>query len=227
MQLPSYFLSRPPLDRCPATLRAFARLYAEAVLPAHGQALDYTLAAPKWQFLCWLCETHDILLHGSGNPGIREFEPRKSSDVDAFGDRRAVYAASDGIWALYFAIVDRDRYVRSLINACFRTVEEDGTRSDPYYYFSIDEDALPHQPWRSGTVYILPRAGFEQQPRQSYRGVELDIAQWASLVPIRPLAQVAVSPDDFPFLAQIHAHDMAVVNQRATRDPKGFPWVDE
>jgi hypothetical protein len=227
MPLPSYFLLRPPLDLTPATLRAFAQLYAEAVLPAHGQTLDYSVAAPKWQFLCWLCDTQDILLHGSGNPGIRLFEPRKSNDLDEFGNRQAVYAASDGIWPLYFAIVDRDRYVRSLINACFRVVEEDGTRSDPYYFFSVNADALPYRPWRSGTIYILPRAGFEQQPRQSYRGAELDLAQWASLVPVQPLAQVAVRPADFPFLAQIRAHDMAMVNQRAERNPKGFPWVDD
>jgi hypothetical protein len=53
------------------------------------------------------------------------------------------------------------------------------------------------------------------------------MAQWASLVSVQPLAQVAVSPADFPFLAQIHAHDMAMVNHRADRNPKGFSWVDE
>jgi len=123
--------------------------------------------------------------------------------------------------------VDRDRYVRSLINACFRVVRTDGVRGDPYYFFSIDDDALPHQPWRSGTIYILPRAGFEQQPRESYRGVDVETAQWASPTPVQPLARMAVSPDDFPFLAQIRAHDMAVVSRRASLNPKGFPWMDE
>jgi hypothetical protein len=55
----------------------------------------------------------------------------------------------------------------------------------------------------------------------------LDIAQWASLVPVRPLAHLAVSPADFPFLAQVRGHDMAKVNQRAERNPQGFPWVDD
>lgn len=227
MQLPSYFLTRPPLDDSAATLEAFARLYADVALPGHGQPLDYMLAVPRWQFLCWLCDTQDVLLHGSGNPDIHEFEPRQSNDVHEFGNRQAVYAASDGLWAMYFAIVDRDRYVRSLINACIRVVGADGTRGDPYYYFSINDDAFEHQPWRAGTIYILPRAGFEQQPRQPYRGVELDVAQWASLAPVRPLAQVAVGPADFPFLAQIRAHNVAVVSERAARDPHGFPWVDE
>ncbi len=227
MQLPAYFLPRPPLNLSPTTRAAFAEIYAEAVQLGHGQAVDYTLAAPKWQFLSWLCDTQDVLLHGSGNPSIREFEPRKSDDLDEFGNRQAVYAASDGIWPLYFAIMDRDRSVRSLINACFRVLGPDGTRSDPHYYFSIDDDALPHQPWRVGTIYILPRAGFIPQSRASYRGMEVEIAQWASPIPVRPLARMTVSPADFPFLTQMRGHDMAVVSQRAERNPQGFPWVDE
>lgn len=227
MQLPAYFLPRPPLDLSPATLTAFAGLYQDAVQPAQGRPFDYTLAAPIWQFLCWLCDTQDVLLHGSGASGIETFEPRKSNDTDEFGNRQAVYAASDGIWPLYFAIVDRDRHVRSLINACFRVVETDGARSDPYYFFSIDAEAMPQQPWRAGTIYMLPRAGFEQQARESYRGVDLEIAQWASLVPVQPLARVDVRPADFPFLDQVRTHDMAVVKQHAERDPQGFPWLDD
>lgn len=227
MQHPAYFLPRPPLDLTPTTRAAFARLYAEIVRLSHGQAVDYTLATPKWQFLSWLCDTQDVLLHGSGNPSIQEFEPRKSDDLNEFGDRQSVYAASDGIWPIYFAIVDRDRFVRSLNNSCSRMLGPDGARSDPYYFFSIDDDALPHQPWRVGTIYILPRAGFAQQSPASYRGMEVEIAQWASPTPVRPLARLSVGPADFPFLAQIRGHDMAVVSRRAERNPQGFPWVDE
>jgi hypothetical protein len=111
MRLPPYFLSRPPLDLSAATHAAFAGFYREVILAADGGMVDYAFTAAKWRFLCWLCDTQDVLLHGSGNSDIRVFEPRKSNDVDAFGDRRAVYAASDGIWPLFFAIVDRDRSV--------------------------------------------------------------------------------------------------------------------
>lgn len=223
--LPPYFLPRPPLYLAPARLTAFTRLYTGAVLLAHGQSVDYPLAAPTWQFLCWLCDTQDILLHGSGNPAIRTFEPRQANDVEEFGNRRAVYAASDGIWPLFFAIVDRERHVRSLVNGCFRLVGADGAVSDPYYYFSINADAAPHQPWRVGTIYILPRAGFAQQPRAWMRGVQVEFAQWASLTPVEPLARLAVTPADFPFLDRIRRHDMDVVSQRAERDPHGFPWL--
>ena len=93
--MPGCFLPRPPLDRSPVTLAAFTQYYRRAVLHSAGQTLAYPLAVPKWQFLCWLCNTQEIVLHGSGNPGIREFEPRQANDIVAFGNRQAVYAASD------------------------------------------------------------------------------------------------------------------------------------
>lgn len=225
MALSPYLLPRPPLDTRPETLAAFSRLYEETVAPGSGAPINYTLDVPRWQFLYWLCDTQDVLLHGSGDPAIREFEPRQSNDITEFGNRKAVYAASDGLWPMYFAIVNREM-VQSLNNACFRVVAPDGSVGEPLYFFSVEAD-LSQAPWRAGTVYILPRAGFEPQPRGEYQGVQLEVAQWASPEPVRPRARLAVSPEDFPFLAQIRSHDMAVLRARAERNPEGFPWVDE
>ena len=183
------------------------------------------IAAPKWQFLRYLCERKEIVLHGTGRGDIAEFEPRQSSDVEEFGARRAVYAASDGIWPIYFAIVDRT-YATSLLNACLRVVGEDGNRSEPYYFFSINGDALAQRPWRRGTIYLLPRATFEQQPPRPYGGAQVEVAQWASPLRVRPMAQLAVGPEDFPFLGQIYPHDPPTILERASRDPGGFPWIE-
>lgn len=226
MQLPAYYLAQPDADWGAETLASFERLYAEAVAPGNGAEIAYTLPAPKWQFLCYLCDHKGVVLHGSGSPNTIEFEPRQSNDVIAFGNRRAVYAASDGIWPLYFAIVDRERYVTSLVNSCFRIIEA-AERSAPYYYFSINGDALPHAPWREGTIYLLPGDSFEQQPRQRSRGVEIELAQWASLTPVKPLAKLPVKPEDFPFLTQIRPHDPAALRARVLADPEGFPWLEE
>jgi len=226
MQLPAYFSTRPGPEPDAGTAASFDRLFAETVEHGTGEEIDYKLQAPKWQFLCYLCDTKGVLVHGSGNPDIAEFEPRQSNDITEFGNRSAVYAASDGLWAMYFAIVDRDRYVSSLMNACFR-VMEDGQWSEPYYFFSINEDAIPHRPWRRGTVYLLPRATFEHQAPGDYQGMVLEIAQWASPVAVKPLAKLAVGPEDFPFLSQIYPHDPKIVSVRAASDPEGFPWMDE
>lgn len=226
MSLPPYFLPQPTTNWAADTIAAFEQLYTEAVAAGTGAEIDYTLPMPKWQFLCYLCDHKLIVLHGSGKLAIDEFEPRQSNDVNEFGNRQAVYAASDGIWPIYFAIVDRDNYVTSLINSCFRIIET-GMESGPYYFFSINGDALPHNPWRKGMIYLLPRASFEQQAREHYRGVEIDLAQWASPVAVKPLAKLAVRPADFPFLAQILPHDPAVIRERAAANPNGFPWLDE
>jgi hypothetical protein len=226
LSLPPYFLTQPAANWDAAdTTASFDRLLEETVARGNAEEIVYTLAAPKWQFLCYACEHSSIVLHGSGDAAIAEFEPRKADDLAEFGNRRAVYAASDGIWAMYFAIVDRDNHVSSLVNACFRVVTETG-KSEPYYFFSVNGDALPHRPWRRGTIYLLPREPFEPQPRQSIRGWEIEVAQWASAVPVRPLAKLSVGPEDFPFLDRIVPHDPAVLRERARADPEGFPWQD-
>jgi hypothetical protein len=227
MVVPPYFAARPSPDPDPDTAAAFERLFAATVERGLGTVIDYTLPAPKWQFLCYLCDHKRIVLHGSGRPDIREFEPRQSNDIEEFGNRRAVYAASDGIWPIYFAVMDRDGGVTSLINACVRVVGADGGKRGPYYFFSINADALPRRPWRRGTIYLLPRHTFEQQAPRPYHEGQLEVAQWASLVPVRPLAQLPVEPEDFPFLARLHGHDVRVVQERVARNPDGFPWLDD
>ena len=150
MELPCCFSPRPtPRPDC-GTIAAFERLFAKTVERGAGRVIDYTLVAPKWQFLCYLCDHKEIVLHGSGQPDILEFEPRQSNDIAEFGNRRAVYAASDGIWPIYFAVIDRDGGVTSLVNSCARVVGSDGSRSEPYYFFSINADALSRRPGATG-----------------------------------------------------------------------------
>jgi hypothetical protein len=88
----------PPPDA--ATRAEFDRVLDEAVLAGAAEFIDYRLAAPKWQFLCYAAHRGGFVLHGTGNPDIAMFEPRQSNDVDDFGNRCAVYAASDGLWPI-------------------------------------------------------------------------------------------------------------------------------
>ena len=80
-------------------------------------------------------------LHGSGDPNIALFEPRQSNDLNDFGNQKAIYAASDGLWAMFFAIVDRDR-VTSITNACVRLEDDTGAVHGPLYVFSVSQSAL-------------------------------------------------------------------------------------
>jgi len=225
MTLPDWLVARPPGPDDEVTAQ-FADLWAEHLAGGTGRAVDYRLAAPRWQFLCWLADTQDVLLHGSGSADIEEFEPRQADDVGEFGARLAVYAASDGLWPMYFAIVDRT-VVGSLVNASMHVLDDDGRLTGSYYYyFSVDRDALAVGAWRSGSVYVLPRETFEAQPEEVWDGRRLASTQWASAVAVRPLARVDVRPEDFPLLADVNGHDPAVVTARAAADPDDFPWRD-
>lgn len=221
MMLPDYWLTRPSAD-ADAQI-AFDELLQTTLRIGECPTIDYTLPYAKWQFLCHLADHHDIALHGSGNPNIEMFEPRQSIDLNEFGNQKAIYAASDGIWAMFFAIVDRER-VGSITNACIRLVDAAGNIQGPYYVFSVSQSALPNQPWRTGTVYLLPRSTFVNEPPITFGSYQARIAQLASPVPVQPLAKLMVTPSDFPFLMQIRGHDDERLQEYATALQTGAPW---
>lgn len=201
-------------------------LFSES-LQNPGLDLTKHIPIPLWQFCCYLTDTHPVVLHGSKNPAITTFVPRRSFDRNPFGNRSAVFAASDGIWPMFFALVERDRYQLSLMNACFRVVEPGGKRSVPFYFFSITQTALPQYPWSNGVIYLLPKTTFEQHPPQHADGITYEIMEWASLQAVQPIAYLRVCPEDFPFLAQVRGHDEAVIQERAKANPEGWPWINK
>jgi len=226
MMLPDYWLTQPSVSFDDRAQIAFDELLKTTLISGGCPTIQFTLPWPKWHFLCHLADHHDIALHGSGDPNIALFEPRQSHDLNDFGNQKAVYAASDGIWAMFFAIVDRDR-VMSITNACVRLADQTGTLYGPYYVFSVSQSALPSQPWRTGTVYLLPRRTFTLQPPMAVGSNEVHIAQLASFVPVQPLAKLTVTPADFPFLMQIRGHDDQRLQDYATALQTGAPWPSD
>ncbi len=225
MNLPDYWLQRPAATDEP-TRRAFDHLLDQALTQDGSPLIDYTLAAPKWQFLCHAAERRGLALHGSGVADIALFEPRQANDLNEFGRQRAVYAAADGLWAMFFAIVDRDGYDLSITNACIALADAAGQVSDPFDFFSVSQAALPRQPWRTGTVYLLPAATFARQPPLPFGDSQVLIAQLASPEPVAPLARLTVTPQDFPFLHQICGHDDARLPEYAQALQSGSPWPE-
>jgi len=223
MILPDYWLTRPTVNFDERTEEAFEELLNATLSSGECPTIEFTLPHPKWQFLCHLADHHDFALHGSGDPDIAVFEPRQSNDLNDFGNQKAVYAASDGLWSMFFAIVDRDR-VQSITNACVRLADETGIFHGPYYVFSVSQSVLPSQPWRTGTVYLLPRNTFISQSPLTFGSYQVHIAQLASFVPVLPLAKLTVTPADFPFLMQIRGHDDQRLQEYATALQTGAPW---
>lgn len=216
-----YLLTRPPAWT-PDQGRDFADLYAFLTSRRGPVEIGDELSAPPWMFLCWVAEHRGVLLHGAGRGRIPELRPQRPADTSEFGGQEAVFATSDGIWALFFAIVDR-RVATSLVNGSF-VIDSPRHERRAVYYFSVNRDALAKNPWRPGTVYLLPSEGFVRQSDLYVDGSRIRMNQWARSHAVRPFASLAVQPQDFPFLTDVQAHDPAVVSERAARDPLGFPW---
>ena len=123
-----------------------------------------------WEFLCGIADRREIAFHGTGDPNIESFEPRQPIDFAPFGHQKAVFATSDPIWAMFYAIVDRASYPITLNNGSITLMDSEGRPGTPHYYFSISRGVLEEQPWRTGYVYFLPAQGFVEQPSGMYGG---------------------------------------------------------
>ncbi len=207
--------------------QAFEALWQSVLDRPDGRALEYGLPYPRWQFLSFLGAHKDVVLHGTANRAIEILEPRQALDIKEFSQQRAIYATTDGIFAIFFAILDRARVPMSLCNTCLQVRFSPEVVTDPFFFFSITQSALDQGAFCPGAVYVLPRQSFECEPPQPYEGVEILLSQCFSREAVKPLCRLLVEPADFPFLSQIRGHDDAVLQARAQADPNGFPWLDE
>src|SRR5215208_1129940 len=198
---------------------------AQILLDANA-LLDRREDVEPWEFLCGVAERRAIAFHGTGDPNIESFEPRQPIDFAPFGDQKAVFTTSDPIWAMFYAIVDRDRYEITLNNGCILVLDSNGRPGTPHYYFSIGRRALQERPWRSGYVYLMPAETFLEQPPGEFGGNTARVPQLASPVAVAPFARLRVSPNDFPFLAQIRGHEDERLAEYAQAVMTAAPWPD-
>ncbi len=217
-----WMLSAPPYTPDEASQAAFAAALALRDAGALPEGV------PRWTFLEWLAR-EGYMLHGSSRSDLTTFEPRTPNDrsPDDFSKQTAVFAASDGIWALMYALSDRER-VMGMLNMALQ-LREAGSWSGMRYYLSL----APRDPavtegralLRSGSVYVLPRDGFEQMPSYPWPGLGTVLEpHWVNPGPVSSLLRVPVAPEDFPL--PVGVHDAKIVNERAADDPWGFPWLE-
>jgi hypothetical protein len=218
------------MERPPISLDRSTHSAIEEFLSLAQPDVDAILRAKDnvtpWQFLCGLADRREIAFHGTGDPSIESFEPREPVDFAPFGQQKAVFATSDPIWAMFYAIVDRDRYDLTLNNGCILVMDGEGRPGVPHYYFSISRGALHRRPWRTGYVYFLPAESFVEQPAGPYGGHVARVPQLASPVAVTPFARLRVAPDDFPFLAQIRGHEDGRLAEYAQAVMAAEPWPE-
>ncbi|BDP42422.1 hypothetical protein DAETH_23910 [Deinococcus aetherius] len=219
-----WMLEAPPLD------------LPGGAVPAFRAALDERDSSrlpgdvPRWAFLAWLAG-EGWLLHGSARGDLTLFEPRTPHDLgpDEFSKRTGVFAASDGLWAMMYALLDRNR-VAGMLNTAVQVQEADGGWSPMRYFLSLAPRDPAVKDGRAllspGFVYVLPEGGFEPMPAYEWPGLgEVREPHWVNPAPVRPVLAVPVTPAHFPL--PVRTHDAARVDALSRTDPWGFPWLEE
>jgi len=213
----SWMVQAPPL---PAAAERLSRAVIETgTLPGDVPcwAVLESLARAGWR------------LHGSQRGDLREFGPRTPHDLspDDFSKRTGVFAASDGLWAMMYALRDRSRVAR-MLNMALQVQQLSGEWSPTQYFLSLAPRDPAVTDGRSllapGFVYVLPPQGFEQMPPYDWPGLgTVREPHWISSDAVRPVLRVAVAPADFPLT--VRTHDAARVDALCRAAPWGFPWL--
>lgn len=203
-------LLAPEFNLTPEKQAAFQGLIDVLSTPGFAGRIEFNLPYPKHEFVQFLMSLDRFIFHGSGAADIEEFLPVRKSvemyDRAGSGNLQAVYGTHDGLWAMFFAVVDRGRLEGSIRNGVMYMHNAGGERL-AVYNFSVNQEQLAERPWRTGALYILPRDSFERQ----WLTPESPANEWASYVPVRPLAVLPVEPEDFPFLDRIGGHDDGIL----------------
>lgn len=195
----------PEMVMTPEKEQAF-RALLETVLAGQGDWIDYSLPYPKYEFVEYIKNQQIAIFHGTGDFEIEEFIPLRSStelyDTTGRGNKLAVYGTHEGLWAMFFAVVDRKNITGSIRNGVAYFYNQAGNQL-ALYNFSINQDYLDKHPWRTGALYILPRAPF----RRLMLTQDAYANEWASEEKVRPYAKLMVKPEDWPFLDKVEGHD--------------------
>jgi hypothetical protein len=199
-------LVAPPLELDDDEQQRCERLWAVADHPSRHLDLDLD-GLDSLGFIQWLTANELVIFHGSNDVGIEELLPeRKSmelSDPTGRGNRGAVYGTHDGLWAMFFSVMDRVKILGSIRNGVDSHWSASGDRLD-LYHFSIHHGLLADRPFTAGALYLLPRDRFT---RLSLYPGGPPSPEWACEEPVRPLGRISVRPEDFPFLGLIGGHD--------------------
>ncbi|MDR1325708.1 MAG: hypothetical protein LBK00_06700 [Treponema sp.] len=223
MELPEYWIKCPNLEINDTEKLFFDSIFENIIKSGKNQMIKYSSLTPKWKFLSYIAKQYPYILHGSGNNNIKTFEPRQPIDLTTFGNQKAVYAAADGIWPIFYAILNRAKYPMSLCSGCIYIKAENEILTGPFYFFSISKNALEQRPYQPGTIYILPKDTFQTQSDETIKGNKIYIPQLASIVEVKPVARIQVGPEDFPFLNFIRGFNESDLESYSNAMARGEP----
>ena len=197
----------PPIQRVVRDVTADQRVAFETLIAASlaqgaNALIDYHLSYPKVDFLNYLCDWQGYVAHGTPRQDLSVLQPvRLSTDSGEFGNRQQIFCSPDGVWAMWFAILDKSKF-RSTRNGCVR--QGHGAGRVKYYHFELPTVNRAEPPFTDGMLYLARPEDFPHH-RQYPMLVHFDaeIEEWGSVDPVTPLARLPVSPHDFPYLDKV------------------------
>ena len=184
----------------------FEKLLRSSLAQADGAWIEYDLPYPKHEFVQFVTAQDQIIFHGANNLEIEAFQPVRKSmelhDETGRGNIQGVYGTHDGLWSMFFSVVNRERLHGSIRNGVMYFQNQAG-KQIAVYNFSINQEFLEKRPYIEGALYFLPRETFTRLHLTS----ESYANEWVSEQPVEPIAKLKIQPEDFPFLEQIDGHD--------------------
>jgi hypothetical protein len=210
-----YWICRKQLNFSSKAILAFDEFLAEACTSETD--VPYNLPYPKHMFLSYVTDCKQLLIHGSPVLDIDILKPvRHSRDVNTTGHEDKLLAASDGLRAMWFAILDKSRMGGITCNESRMATDESG---NPYvlYFFSVGKSVVYNFPYNKGMMYVLPR-----EPFTSQSGIE-----WATSESVKPLVRLPIDPKDFPYLDCVKGVEPEPMIQRVQSGIEGYPWIDD
>lgn len=216
----SWMLAAPTFELTHSLTKQFNRVISKkdpSLLPAE---------VPRWIFLDWLAR-QGYLLHGSSVKDLSELHPQTKDyqQADEFSNTYGVYAASDGIWPMMYAL--RGPKARGQLDMCLQLKTPQDWSKKVYFYSLGRQDFITPitDLMSSGFVYVLDSTGFLPSPAYQHGSLGLvKEAHWVNPKPVKTLMCIPVQPNDFPL--PIHLHQADEVKRRSDIDPWDFPWLD-
>jgi len=182
---------------------AFDALLNETLRQGPNIQIEYSLPYPRVEFLHYLCDHRGYVAHGTPVNDLEVLKPiRYSTDVTEFGNRQLIFATPDAAWAMWFAILDKNRYHKTH-NMCLR-VGHRNSNWFKFYYFDLPAEQEKDPPFSPGIIYLARAEKFplrHRMPMVEFLGGEFE--EWGSDTAVQPEARLQVTPQDFPYLAQV------------------------
>jgi hypothetical protein len=197
----------PPIRRDVQTLppdkqAQFDDLLDSSIKSGINHLIDYQLAYPKVDFLNYVCDWRGFVAHGSLAQDLSLLQPiRYSQDASEFGNRQQIFCSPDGIWAIWFAILDKS-ICHLTENGCVRLGS--GSKRSKFYHFDLPAACRNDKPFTEGMVYIAHASDFpDHRNYPMLDWFDAEIEEWGSVDSVTPLVRLQVTPEDFPYLDKV------------------------